>query len=530
VGDNARFLNGIYEPLQNEVVIGDLRVQGSIPKDQRHTVKLDAPAWVHDFMFTEDYFIVFLGPLCWHNHMDDYVSKGKSTFAFDADLGTRIMLVNRTTGAVRWFHDKTTYQPNHYLNAYQMGNKVVLDGTVAEVIPVAGEVVVPDFFPFPMSNAPNPFTPPFLWRWTFDLDKGTVAHERIGEFIREFVRPNERYMGNKHRYGDLSGSHQQKSDFRQFNCLIKQDFDTGQTEYQYLSHTSDMSPGEPIFVPRDGAMSEDDGYLLAVWWDPARDKSEMVIHAAQDFAGEPLARIQLDHRVPLGFHGNWISDAELGIYLPVIPHPAKVLCVGLNYQGHRKETGRAETAHPAIFTRFADSLIGQNAALVLPPNSTSLDYEGELAVVIGKAGFRVAEEDALHLVGGYSIFNDGTIRDWQHHTHQFTPGKNFPGTGAFGPALFTPEEAGPLEEKRIETRVNGKVEQEAVLGDMIFSVAAVIAYVSGFTSLKPGDVIAMGTPGGVGFKRNPPLFLKDGDCVEVSIAGLGTLSNVVASA
>jgi 2-keto-4-pentenoate hydratase/2-oxohepta-3-ene-1,7-dioic acid hydratase in catechol pathway len=216
-------------------------------------------------------------------------------------------------------------------------------------------------------------------------------------------------------------------------------------------------------------------------------------------------------------------------YLPVIPNPAKILCVGLNYQGHRKETGRAETAHPSIFTRFADSLIGHSAAIVLPPNSTSLDYEGELAVVMGKPGFRVKQEDALDLVGGYSIFNDATIRDWQHHTHQFTPGKNFPGTGAFGPSLFMPEEAGPLEDKRIETRVNGKVEQEAVLGDMIFPVAAVIAYVSGFTALKPGDVIAMGTPGGVGFKRTPPLFLKDGDRVEVSIAGLGTLSNVVAS-
>jgi 2-keto-4-pentenoate hydratase/2-oxohepta-3-ene-1,7-dioic acid hydratase in catechol pathway len=217
------------------------------------------------------------------------------------------------------------------------------------------------------------------------------------------------------------------------------------------------------------------------------------------------------------------------VYLPVIPNPAKILCVGLNYQGHRKETGRAETAHPAIFTRFADSLIAQNEAIILPPNSSSLDFEGELAVVIGKAGFRVSEEDALDLVGGYSIFNDATMRDWQHHTHQFIPGKNFPGTGAFGPSLLTPEEAGALEEKRIETRVNGKVEQEAVLGDMIFSVAAVIAYVSGFTALKPGDVIAMGTPGGVGFKRNPPVFLKEGDRVEVSIAGLGTLTNVVAS-
>jgi 2-keto-4-pentenoate hydratase/2-oxohepta-3-ene-1,7-dioic acid hydratase in catechol pathway len=225
-----------------------------------------------------------------------------------------------------------------------------------------------------------------------------------------------------------------------------------------------------------------------------------------------------------------ITDYGSGefVYLPVIPNPAKILCVGLNYQGHRKETGRAETAHPAIFTRFADSLIGQNEAIVLPPNSSSLDFEGELAVVIGKAGFRVSEEVALDLVGGYSIFNDGTIRDWQHHTHQFTPGKNFPGTGAFGPALLTPEEVGALDEKRIETRVNGRVEQEAVLGDMIFSVAAVIAYVSGFTALKPGDVIAMGTPRGVGFKRTPPLFLKEGDCVEVSIAGLGTLTNVVA--
>ena len=214
-------------------------------------------------------------------------------------------------------------------------------------------------------------------------------------------------------------------------------------------------------------------------------------------------------------------------YLPVIPNPAKVLCVGLNYDEHRKETGRTPTKHPSIFTRFADTLIGQDAPILLPPNSSSLDWEGELAVVIGRAAFRVSEAEALNFVGGYSVFNDATIRDWQHHTHQFIPGKNFPATGAFGPALLTPEEAGELQDKRIETRLNGAVMQSAKLGDMIFSVAQIIAYVSGFTRLAPGDVIATGTPAGVGFKRDPQVFMRAGDRVEVSIEGMGTLSNSI---
>ena len=214
-------------------------------------------------------------------------------------------------------------------------------------------------------------------------------------------------------------------------------------------------------------------------------------------------------------------------YLPVIPNPNKVLCVGLNYEEHRQETGRPVTEHPAIFTRYADTLIGHDAPMVLPPNSTSLDYEGELAVVIGKAGFRVSEADALSLVAGYSIFNDGTLRDWQRHTAQFTPGKNFPGTGAFGPALLTPQEAGELADKRIETRLNGDVMQSAVLGDMIFSVPRIVAYLSGFTQLSPGDVIATGTPGGVGFKRDPQVFMASGDRVEVSIEDIGDLVNLI---
>jgi 2-keto-4-pentenoate hydratase/2-oxohepta-3-ene-1,7-dioic acid hydratase in catechol pathway len=224
-----------------------------------------------------------------------------------------------------------------------------------------------------------------------------------------------------------------------------------------------------------------------------------------------------------------ITDYATGefTYAPVIPNPSKILCVGLNYDEHRRESGRAETKQPAIFTRFADTLIGHESPILLPPNSSSLDYEGELAVVIGKSGFRVREEDAMSLVGGYSVFDDGSLRDWQYHTHQFIPGKNFPSTGGFGPALVTPEEAGPLEDKRIETRVNGETRQSAKLGDMIFSVPRIISYLSGFTRLSPGDVIATGTPGGVGVKRDPPLFLQAGDRLEVMVEGIGRLINTI---
>jgi 2-keto-4-pentenoate hydratase/2-oxohepta-3-ene-1,7-dioic acid hydratase in catechol pathway len=215
-------------------------------------------------------------------------------------------------------------------------------------------------------------------------------------------------------------------------------------------------------------------------------------------------------------------------YEPVIPNPDKILCVGLNYEEHRRETGRPEAAHPSIFTRFADTLIGHEAPILLPPVSIALDYEGELAVVIGKPGFRVSKAKAMTLVAGYTCFNDGTLRDWQRHTHQFTPGKNFPATGPFGPELVTPDEAGRLENQSIETRLNGVVMQSAKLGDMIFSVSTIVAYVSGFTRLAPGDVIATGTPGGVGFKREPQLFMKAGDTIEVAIGGVGLLVNPIA--
>jgi 2-keto-4-pentenoate hydratase/2-oxohepta-3-ene-1,7-dioic acid hydratase in catechol pathway len=215
-------------------------------------------------------------------------------------------------------------------------------------------------------------------------------------------------------------------------------------------------------------------------------------------------------------------------WLPVIPNPDKILCVGLNYEMHRKETGRAEVSHPTIFGRFANTQTAHLKNILRPRVSTNLDFEGELALVVGKAGRYIPRAEALNHIAGYACYNDGSIRDWQHHTHQFTPGKNFPETGAFGPWMMTPDELGPLEARHIRTRLNDEVVQEAALGDMIFDLPTILEYCSSFTRLECGDVIATGTPGGVGVKRTPPLWMKPGDVVEVEIEGLGTLRNGIA--
>jgi 2-keto-4-pentenoate hydratase/2-oxohepta-3-ene-1,7-dioic acid hydratase in catechol pathway len=215
-------------------------------------------------------------------------------------------------------------------------------------------------------------------------------------------------------------------------------------------------------------------------------------------------------------------------WLPVIPNPDKILCVGLNYEMHRKETGRAEVDNPTIFTRFANSQTGHLANIVRPRVSHELDFEGELAIIIGKAGRYISKADAWGHVAGYACYNDGSVRDFQRHTHQFTPGKNFPDTGSFGPWMMTPDELGELGPLRIQTRVNGQVVQDATFEQMIFDIPRIIEYCSSFTKLEPGDVIATGTPGGVGAKRTPPLWLKPGDTVEVEIDRLGTLRNGIA--
>jgi 2-keto-4-pentenoate hydratase/2-oxohepta-3-ene-1,7-dioic acid hydratase in catechol pathway len=215
-------------------------------------------------------------------------------------------------------------------------------------------------------------------------------------------------------------------------------------------------------------------------------------------------------------------------WLPVIPNPDKILCIGLNYETHRKETGRTEVEHPTVFPRYSNSQIGHLANIIRPRVSSDLDFEGELAVIIGKPGRYISRASAWDHIAGYSLYNDGSVRDFQRHTHQFTPGKNFPDTGPFGPWMMTPDELGDVAKLRLQTRVNGTVVQDATIDQMIFDIPRQIEYCSTFTRLEPGDVIATGTPGGVGARRTPPLWLKPGDIVEVELDRLGVLRSGVA--
>ncbi|MBD9466487.1 fumarylacetoacetate hydrolase family protein [Pseudomonas sp. Pdm06] len=214
-------------------------------------------------------------------------------------------------------------------------------------------------------------------------------------------------------------------------------------------------------------------------------------------------------------------------FLPVIPNPGKVLCIGINYATHVRETGREMPTYPMIFTRFADSQTAHLQPIVRPTASHKIDFEGELAVVIGKAARHVKPADALDYVAGYACYNDGSVRDWQKHTIQFVPGKNFPNTGGFGPWLVTGDEIGDPQDLELTTRLNGEVMQHTRTSDMIFDVRQLIEYCSTFTELAPGDVIVTGTTGGVGAFREPPVWMKPGDQVEVEIARIGTLRNSI---
>lgn len=214
-------------------------------------------------------------------------------------------------------------------------------------------------------------------------------------------------------------------------------------------------------------------------------------------------------------------------FAPVITDPGKIICVGLNYRDHVEETGRSVSEKPTLFARFPCSQVGHLQPLVLPRVSTQFDYEGEMAVIIGRTGRHIAASDALDFVAGYSCYNEGSIRDWQRHTSQFLAGKTFAESGSFGPWLVTTDEIPDPSKLTLKTRLNGVVVQDTTTDLMITPVPELIAYISTICPLEPGDVIVSGTPGGVGARRNPPLWMKIGDTVEIEVSGIGVLTNPI---
>jgi acylpyruvate hydrolase len=265
-----------------------------------------------------------------------------------------------------------------------------------------------------------------------------------------------------------------------------------------------------------GVAIQQGGETRAVFGDPALSDMDALI--ANGTLAEAAAEIA---------KGDVVDMATVD-YLPPLVRPPKIICLGINYRDHAIEAGLGIPDFPVLFGRFASSLIGHNAPIILPKVSSALDYEAEMVAVVGTGGKNIAEADALNHVMGYSIFNDASIRDYQMRTPQWTAGKNFDDTGAFGPWLVTADEvpAGGAGLK-IECRLNGNVMQSSNTSNLIFDVAKTVHLLSTFMTLEAGDVLVMGTPGGVGFARDPKIFMKAGDVCEVEIEGLGVLSNPI---
>lgn len=237
-------------------------------------------------------------------------------------------------------------------------------------------------------------------------------------------------------------------------------------------------------------------------------------------AGDALAELAETAEAPVP-----LSSVTL---VSPIPNPDKILCIGLNYAAHIRETGREKPKYPSIFTRYPSSVRGHENPLLKPVISDEFDFEGELAVIIGKPGRNIRAADAAGHILGYTCFNDGTIRDFQRHTTQFWPGKSFDDTGSMGPWIVMAEELPDPEAQHLRTLLNGQEVQSTPISDLAFGIGEIIEYVSKVTQLLPGDVIATGTPGGVGRFRDPPLYMFAGDRVEVEITGIGTLANPIA--
>ena len=214
-------------------------------------------------------------------------------------------------------------------------------------------------------------------------------------------------------------------------------------------------------------------------------------------------------------------------FLPLIPNPGKIICVGLNYSDHVNEIGITLEKNPVIFLRVPQSQTAHKQIIQKPKVSNHLDYEGEMAVIMGNGGKHIEPKNALKHIVGYSCYNESTVRDWQQHTKQFTMGKNFEKTGSFGPYMVLAEEISDYKKLTIQTRLNDKVMQKASLSQLIFDIPTLISYISKAMPWQAGDVLVTGTPGGVGFKRNPPVYMKDGDKIEVEITDVGILTNTI---
>ncbi len=278
----------------------------------RHRITLDAPSWIHDFAITKTYMVFFLSPLNARPRDPDRIPKGKGMTFCDPDFGSRVLLVNRATGATIRIAEQDLYMVTHFLNAYEEDGKIVVDACMCTMEQSPASLVVSDFFPFPLPGVGHsPFSMPMLHRWSIDPVAGTSVHARRGEFDAEFVRIGDDVCGRKHRHGYMAGMYHKKTDRAGFNCLIKMDCQEDSFLYQYLGADTDHAPGEPIFVPRPGATDEDDGWILSLWGDAGLGTNELVILDAQNFDGEPVARVKLDHRVTNGFHGNWVSETHL---------------------------------------------------------------------------------------------------------------------------------------------------------------------------------------------------------------------------
>jgi acylpyruvate hydrolase len=263
-----------------------------------------------------------------------------------------------------------------------------------------------------------------------------------------------------------------------------------------------------------------DGRLLGLTSDDASYPGDLATLITSGEQGMRRAYDRLAHESEL--------DGDAISYLPVLSSPPKILCVGLNYRDHTAESGFQQPTYPTIFARFSTSLTAHEQSLIKPRISDTLDFEGELAVIIGRRGRRISEADALDFVAGYSIFNDGSVREYQHKSPQWTVGKNFDATGSFGPEFVSKDELPPgASGLKIETRLNGETVQSSNTAQMVFNTSKLIAIISEAMTLEPGDVIVSGTPSGVGHARKPSLYMKHGDICEVEIEGVGVLRNTI---